>query len=63
MGTNLKALREYKLKETQEAFAQRMGVTTEEVAKWEDCGDDLPLKVIQKIVQRTGLSLEEVCSF
>lgn len=59
---NFKSLREDKLKLTQEQFAEVYGLELSAVQELER-NNDPALNLIEKIVQKTGLSLEEVISF
>lgn len=59
---NFKSLREDKLKLTQEQFAEVYGLELSAVQELEKSNEP-GLTLIQKIIQKTGLSFEEVTSF
>lgn len=58
---NLKSFREDKLKiKTQSAFAELIGVEQSSVSRWEKDPDSIPFQVIQKILEKTGATYEEL---
>lgn len=58
---DLKSFREDKLKiKTQSAFAELIGVEQSNVSRWEKDPDSIPFQVIQKILEKTGATYEEL---
>lgn len=57
---DLKSFREDKLKITQSAFAKLIGVEQSSISEWEKNPDSISLSVIQKILEKTGVSYEEL---
>lgn len=58
---DLKSFREDKLKiKTQSAFAELIGVEQSSVSRWEKDPDSIPFQVIQKILEKTGATYEEL---
>ncbi len=58
---NLKSFREDKLKiKTQSAFAELIGVEQSSISRWEKDPDGIPFQVIQKILEKTGATYEEL---
>lgn len=57
---DLKSFREDKLKITQSAFAELIGVEQSSISRWEKDPDSIPFQVIQKILEKTGVSYEEL---
>lgn len=58
---DLKSFREDKLKiKTQSAFAELIGVEQSSISRWEKDPDSIPFQVIQKILEKTGASYEEL---
>ena len=57
---DLKSFREDKLKITQSAFAELIGVEQSSISRWEKDPDSISLPVIQKILEKTGVSYEEL---
>lgn len=57
---DLKSFREDKLKITQPAFAELIGVEQSSISRWEKDPDSIPFQVIQKILEKTGVSYEEL---
>ncbi|MGN0596156.1 MAG: dynamin family protein, partial [Ruminiclostridium sp.] len=58
---DLKSFREDKLKiKTQSAFAELIGAEQSSVSRWEKDPDSIPFQVIQKILEKTGATYEEL---
>lgn len=57
---DLKSFREDKLKIPQSAFAELIGVEQSSISRWEKDPDSIPFQVIQKILEKTGVSYEEL---
>ena len=58
---NLKSFREDKLKiKTQSAFAELLGVEQSNISRWEKDPDSIPFQVIQRILEKTGATYEEL---
>ncbi|MFQ7105696.1 MAG: helix-turn-helix domain-containing protein [Neglectibacter timonensis] len=58
---NLKSFREDKLKiKTQSAFAELLGVEQSSVSQWEEDPNSIPVQIIQRILEKTGVSYEEL---
>lgn len=58
---DLKSFREDKLKiKTQSAFAELIGVEQSSISRWEKDPDSIPFQIIQKILEKTGASYEEL---
>lgn len=58
---DLKSFREDKLKiKTQTAFAELIGVEQSSISRWERDPDSIPFQVIQRILEKTGASYEEL---
>ena len=58
---DLKSFREYKLKiKTQSAFAELIGVEQSSISRWEKDPDSIPFQIIQRILEKTGASYEEL---
>lgn len=57
---DLKSFREDKLKITQAEFAELIEVEQSSISKWEKDPDSISLSVIQKILEKTGVSYEEL---
>ena len=58
---NLKSFREDKLKiKTQSAFAELLGVEQSSVSQWEEDPDSITYPIIQRILEKTGVSYEEL---
>ena len=58
---DLKTFREEKLKiKTQSAFAELLGVEQSSVSQWEENPDSITYPIIQRILEKTGVSYEEL---
>lgn len=57
---DLKSFREDKLKIPQSAFAELIGVEQSSISRWEKDPDSIPFQVIQIILEKTGVSYEEL---
>lgn len=58
---DLRSFREDKLKiKTQAAFAELIGVEQSSISRWEKDPENIPYQVIQRILERTGASYEEL---
>ena len=58
---DLKSFREDKLNiKTQTAFAELIGVDQSSVSRWEKDPDSIPFQIIQRILEKTGASYEEL---
>ena len=58
---DLKSFREDKLKiKTQAEFATLIGVDQSQISRWEKDSDSIPYQVIQRILEKTGASYEEL---
>lgn len=57
---DLKSFREDKLKITQSAFAELIGVEQSSISRWEKNPNSITLPVVQKILEKTGVSYEEL---
>ncbi len=58
---DLKSFREDKLKiKTQSAFAELIGVEQSSISRWEKDPDSIPFQIIQRILEKTGASYEEL---
>ena len=58
---DLKSFREDKLKiKTQTAFAELIGVEQSSISRWEKDPDSIPFQIIQRILEKTGASYEEL---
>lgn len=57
---DLKSFREDKLKITQSAFAELIGVEQSSISRWEKNPNSITLQVVQKILEKTGVSYEEL---
>ena len=58
---NLKTFREEKLKiKTRSAFAELLGVEQSSVSQWEEDPDSITYPIIQRILEKTGVSYEEL---
>lgn len=57
---DLKSFREDKLKITQSEFAELIGVEQSSISRWEKDPNSILLPVIQKILEKTGVSYEEL---
>ena len=58
---DLKSFREDKLKiKTQAAFAELIGVEQSSITRWEKDPDSIPFQIIQRILEKTGASYEEL---
>ncbi|WP_418702907.1 dynamin family protein [Anaerotignum faecicola] len=58
---DLKSFREDKLKiKTQTAFAELIGVEQSNISRWEKDPDSIPYQIIQRILEKTGASYEEL---
>lgn len=58
---DLKALREYKLRQSRAEFAQHIGVSEADVALWEEGSPSV--EVIEKIAQKTGLDFNMILGY
>lgn len=58
---DLKSFREDKLKiKTQTAFAELIGVEQSNISRWEKDPDSIPFQIIQRILEKTGATYEEL---
>lgn len=58
---DLRSFREDKLKiKTQSAFAELIGVEQSSISRWEKDPDSIPFQIIQRILEKTGASYEEL---
>lgn len=57
---DLKSFREDKLKITQSAFAELIGVEQSSISRWEKNPNSITLPVVQKILEKIGVSYEEL---
>lgn len=57
---DLKSFREDKLKITQSAFAELIDVDQSNISRWEKDSNSIPFQVIQKILEKTGATYEEL---
>lgn len=58
---DLRSFREDKLKiKSQSAFAELIGVDQSSISRWEKDSDSIPFQVIQRILEKTGASYEEL---
>ena len=58
---DLRSFREDKLKiKTQAAFAELIGVEQSSISRWEKDPENIPYQVIQRILEKTGASYEEL---
>lgn len=58
---DLKSFREDKLKiKTQTAFAELIGVEQSNISRWEKDPDSMPFQIIQRILEKTGATYEEL---
>ena len=58
---DLKSFREDKLKiKTQTAFAELLGVDQSNISRWEKDPDSIPFQMIQRILEKTGATFEEL---
>lgn len=55
---DLKSFREDKLKITKSKFAELIGVEQSSISRWEKDPGSIPFQVIQKILEKTGVSYE-----
>ncbi len=61
---NFRALREDKLKRSQEDMAKMLDVGIGQIKKWDSGNvDDLSIALLQKIAANTGLSLDDICRY
>ena len=61
---DLEALREGRLKmATREELAQLLEIDVEHIKQWEENPGNIPFDAITRIIEKTGLSLEEVTNF
>ena len=58
---DLKALREYKLRQSRAEFAKHIGVSEADVAMWEESSPSV--EVIEKIAQKTGLDFNMILGY
>ena len=57
---DLKSFREDKLKITQSAVAELIDVDQSNISRWEKDSNSIPFQVIQKILEKTGATYEEL---
>lgn len=60
---NFKSLREDKLKLSQDQFAELYDVSVEKVQAWDKNCEDISFKILEKIAQNTGMTLNEVTGY
>ena len=60
---NLRDFRENKLKMTQEQFAHHLDVRQDKISRWEAEPGDIPISILQKIAEKFGLTLDELCEY
>lgn len=60
---DLRSFREDKLKITQVEFSRLLGIEQSQISRWEKDSSNMTLQVVEKIIEKTGATLEEITGY